>query len=328
MTPSVNRRSAAALFGLLAPMIVAPSLRVAAQEPLAPPVEEWVIERVTLDQAMGRALRASPQMAQALGAVDNAGSARRVAIGAFLPTLSLGTGAAFASADRLGAAVPGGTQTYSAGLSGSLDLFTGGRRIADLRRTGAQQRAADARLLEQRFQVVLVTKRAYFDALQADDVVRVAEAAVRRAEDGLVAAERRVRAGVAAPSDALRARLALTEARRLLAEGRSQQRVTAFALGRIVGADGAIGPEPIMDAAPRPLAIAESDLRALVLQEAPSVRAATADAGLAAAAASAARAAYLPSLRITGAYDWSAASASINAGAANWSVGIGLSYPL
>jgi len=75
-----------------------------------------VIERVTLDQAIQRALRASPQVAQAVGAVDNA----------------------FASADRFGAAVPGGTQTYSAGLSGGLDLFTGGRRIADLRRAGGR----------------------------------------------------------------------------------------------------------------------------------------------------------------------------------------------
>jgi outer membrane protein TolC len=45
---------------------------------------------------------------------------------------------AFASADRFGAADPGGTRTYSAGLSGGLDLFTGGRRIADLRRAGGR----------------------------------------------------------------------------------------------------------------------------------------------------------------------------------------------
>ena len=50
-------------------------------------------QTVTLDEAINLALARSPSYAQAGVSVDNARETRRTAVGAFLPTLSLSTGA-------------------------------------------------------------------------------------------------------------------------------------------------------------------------------------------------------------------------------------------
>src|SRR5919109_2223827 len=125
--------------------------------------------RLTLDEVVARTLRTSPQFVQARGSVQTAESAERTALGAFLPNLSFSSGASLSSTQRFdpnnNTVVSGSADSYSAGLSSSIDLFTGGRRGADLARTRSQTAAAEAALVEQRFAVTRNAKAGFYDVL-------------------------------------------------------------------------------------------------------------------------------------------------------------------
>lgn len=80
---------------------------VSTQDVVQPSAQEPV-EVITLEQAVERAIRYSPAVAQASGAVENAEWTRRTAWGAFLPSLSVSSGASLRSSQRWNDA----TQTY------------------------------------------------------------------------------------------------------------------------------------------------------------------------------------------------------------------------
>src|SRR5574342_550333 len=86
-----------------------------------------------------RALDVQPAMVQAAGATRNAGAARRSAYGSFLPQVSMNGSASLNSTNRVdlnGGQIPP-TWSYGSGLSASVDLFTGLRRIWTLRSASA-----------------------------------------------------------------------------------------------------------------------------------------------------------------------------------------------
>ncbi|HET9439634.1 MAG TPA: TolC family protein, partial [Longimicrobiales bacterium] len=92
-------------------------------------------DTLTLNEVVERALRASPDMVIAESSVSNAQSAERLALGNYLPSLSLTTNYGLASSDRLNpetnTIVSGSSDSYRAGLNAGLDIFTGGRRGAE-----------------------------------------------------------------------------------------------------------------------------------------------------------------------------------------------------
>src|SRR5690348_16540492 len=101
-------------------------VQLAAQQPAAAPPE------VTLQDAVRRALQVQPAMVQAQGDVRNASAANLSSLGAFLPTLTVSGSAGRSNVsviDRTtGRPVPP-EYSYTSGLSASLDLFTGFRRL-------------------------------------------------------------------------------------------------------------------------------------------------------------------------------------------------------
>jgi outer membrane protein TolC len=313
-------RATALTLGLF---LVLPGGVLSAQEPPA----------MSLEQAIEAALRHSPLMAQAEGAVLNAESGERSALGAYLPSLSLRSGSTRSSATRYNqqtATIITGAPAvnYTAGLSSSIDLFTGFRRGAESNRAHAQTTAAEAGLVQQRFQVVLTTKRAFFDVLRADELIRVSAARVERAQEGLDAAKRRSQVGSSTQSDVLRSQLELNNARQALAQAENQQRSATYALGRLVGATGAVGARSDGSLDPRPLNLDREALAQEVLRQAPAVRAAEASSGSADASARAARAQYLPTVSASAGYDFSNRELAIATGTKSWSLGVSLSYPL
>lgn len=289
-------------------------------------------EAVTLDQAIELALRHSPQVAQAAGAVHNAESAERSAWGAFLPNLSMSSGASRSSSERFNpqtnTTVTGSSDSYNAGLSASVELFTGGRRGAELRRSRTQTTASEAAFIEQRYAVILSAKRAFFDVLRADELIRVAEARVQRAQEVLDAARRRSEVGSGTQSDVLRSQLELNNARQALLQAQNQKRTATFALGRLVGADGAVDARPTTPLEPAPLAVSREELVEIVVNQAPGVRAAEAAAGAAEAMARAARAQYLPTISASGGYDMFNQEPTLAGSRKSWSLRVGLSYPI
>jgi outer membrane protein TolC len=224
--------------------------------------------------------------------------------------------------------VSGSSDSYRAGLNAGIDVFTGGRRGAETRRANAVTDAAEATLLERRFAVTLNAKRAYFDVAKARELITVSEARLNRAQEGQVAAERRLQVGTATRSDVLRSQLETTNARNALATAQAQYRTAAFALGRLVGADGPVYARDTAVQGPRALPFTDDELARLVIEQAPFVSSADANFESARASASAARAQYLPSLRLSGGYNWFNQDPTFNNGQLSWSMGLGISYPL
>ena len=138
-----QRMSALAL-GFLG-LVAAPGVGLAQEQRNPRPSSPWrptgepaearrPVVSVTLEEAIARALKTSPQVAQAAGTVTTSEAAERSAFGAYLPSLSANANSSLASSDRLdpetGAVVSGSSDTYSAGLSAGWDVFTGGQRSA------------------------------------------------------------------------------------------------------------------------------------------------------------------------------------------------------
>ncbi|MGH7465871.1 MAG: TolC family protein, partial [Longimicrobiales bacterium] len=218
--------------------------------------------------------------------------------------------------------------SYNAGLSSSIDLFTGGRRGAELTQARAQTSASEASLVEQRYAVTRNAKAAYFDVARATDLIRSAEARLQRAEEGLGAAQLRSQAGSATRSDVLRAQLEHTNARQALLQANNQKRAAMFALGRLVAIDG-----PVNVAGDQPLTAGELSLTTqqlleLALAQAPAVITAQANERAALAGVRVSRSQYMPSLSGSGSYNWNNDAPSFTDLRSSWSLRLGLSFPV
>ena len=202
-----------------------------------PPTEPMA--SISLEDAIRIALRRSPALAQSDQAVGNAEESRRTAWGAFLPSLSMSSGASLRSTQQFDTntnrLVSGSSDSYNAGLSASVDVFQGGARFDEMARSRADIVAAQARRETQRFNVTLQTKNFFFQALEQQDLLEVATRRIAQAEQSLDLTRRRALAGEATRSDTLRARLELINARQNELTSEVQTRAARFALGRQVG---------------------------------------------------------------------------------------------
>jgi outer membrane protein TolC len=281
-----------------------------------------------LPTVVERTLAASPSVRQAGAGLTNARSGERVAGGAYLPSLSV-TSSALRSDVVSTTPAPGSPgNSYSAGLASSVDLYTGGRRNAERARSRADLQAAEAIDVAQRYQMTLVAERAFYEVLRGSDLVTVAEARVARAQRGLRYAQDRVRAGTATKSDELRARLELTTGQQQSIAARDTLQTAAYALGRLVGADGPIGARRPASLDPRPLALGDSEIIRLAVGSAPAVQASEAAARAADAATRSAKSAYLPDVRLGGGYNWATQSPILGAVRPGWQLALATSFPL
>lgn len=290
------------------------------------------VDTVTIQEAVARALDASPQIVQAETGVGTSEFATRQAYASFLPDLSLSTGASLSSSERFdpttGLQVSGQSDSYNAGLSASMDLFSGGRNLAAVRSARATVLAAEATLVTRRFAVALEAKRAFFAVLRAEELIALNQERIAQAGEQLAAAERRLQAGRATRSDVLRARLQVSNARQGLLNAETQRRTAMYALGRAVGTEGPVTAAPPESLEPEPLALSPEAMRALVLSEAPSVVSTEAALGVAEAGLSQARAQYFPSIGLSGGYNWSNREFGLDDGSTSWSTRLNLSYPI
>ncbi|HZA15082.1 MAG TPA: TolC family protein [Myxococcaceae bacterium] len=285
----------------------------------------WAAERekVTLDQAIERALRHNPQMVQSRGTQEVAAAAERTAFGNYLPSLSTQANTSVAgSAGTYGVAGP------SAGVSLSYDLFTGFRRRAQRAQAEAQSGSARAGVVQSRAGVALAVEQTFFENLRARELEDVAKARVQRALQGLDAAQRKSAAGSGTRSDLLRAELERNTADRALLEARTQRETSAYALGRQIGADGAVDADADAQTAMPPAQLDEEQFVNEVLQASPDVRLAEASLRSAQAGVQVARSEYFPQLSLGTGYDWRWGTGSAVPVDSGWSVGLGLSYPL
>lgn len=332
-----RRLTAVGFFGLA----LVPGLGLAQQagppaqeaRPVATLTAEQQVPSVTLEEAVARALKASPQVAQAAGTVTTSEAAERSAFGAYLPSVSASAAGSLASSRRIdpetGAVSSGSSDTYNAGLSVGYDLFTGFQRSANRAQARAQTGAARAQLISQRANAILDVEGFFFEVLRAQGLEEVARSRIERAEQNAEAADRRLAVGSATRSDVLRAKLELTTARDAQLQAQTQRRAAALALGRLIGEDGPVEARARdEDLAPRALALTEEALVDELTVQAPSVVAAEASLRASEAGVKAARSAYLPTLRLSAGYNWFNEDPVPTGGQTSWSVRLGLSYPI
>lgn len=251
---------------------------------------------VTLGEAIQRALQVQPAMVRARGEQRSMGAARTSAWGSFLPTVNFSGSASKSSAprfdqtsDKLIPAIP----NYGTSLTASVDLFTGFRRFANLRSAKANLDAAEAGVVTERFRIQLDTKQAFYDALATEELVRVAQSQVRRAQQQLQISVEKLRAGSATRSDSLRSTVDYGNARIVLLQAQANLATAQADLGRQIGVDQPVRaiPDSVL-----PLPPDTASLRSVAIASAPQVEQAEAAARAARAGVWAARSQYIPSL--------------------------------
>lgn len=290
--------------------------------------------QITLDDALDRALRRSPQMAQSEQAVLNAYESRRTAVGAFIPSLSSSSSMSLRPAgDRfdptLQEIISGGSaKSYSAGLNSGVTLFRGGQRFSDIRRSARDIDAAEARRDDQRFNVGLQTKQFFFTALEQAELLEVAEARLDQAQQSLDLTRIRFVGQEATASDTLRARLEFINSRQAVLTAESNLRAGRFSLGRQVGLSEPVIPISPGNLEPAPLPMSEAEMIQLAENGSPSVIAAAASRQAAEASLSSAKAAWLPSFSASGSYNWSNQQFGFDGGRTSWGLGFSMNYPL
>ena len=269
---------------------------VAAQQPDS---RVGAITQVTLDEAIRRALDVQPAMVQARGDQRNAGASERSAWGAFLPSFTTSASANRSNQSRFDpnttTPLPPG-YSYSGSLTASLELFDGFRRFAALRAASATGDAAGAGVLNQRFQVILQTKQAFYDALAKEELVRVAEAQVRRAQLQLEVSVQKLHAGSATRSDSLRSVVDFGNARLALLQASANLATAQATLGRQIGMDASVraASDSLLPALPD-----TSPLRGGLLNTAPQIVQADAQARATRAQVWSTRSQYWPSVTVS-----------------------------
>jgi len=297
---------------------------------------------VTLDEAIALALRSQPAIIQAQGDLDVAHAGQREAIGSYLPTLSFSSGMSQNSSTRFNTATQrvenlAPTVSYSTGLNTSLVVFDGFSRLAEAKAAGATTASADASLTNQRFQVILQTKQAFFNALAATELVKVTQTQVERALQQLKISKDKLAAGSAIRSDTLRSTVELGNARLQLLNAQAQLATAEANLARLIGADGGVhaGGAPAL---PDITGLDTASLRREVVGASPSVQAAEAQARAAGAQVGVTRAQYMPTVTATYSRSWAGNRDSVSLSPVafttwpalrnTWSLRFGLSWPL
>lgn len=296
------------------------------------PTEGRAQAAVTLDEAIERALIRSPAMAQQQQAVDNAYITKRSSWAAFLPTLSASGSGSLRSANVLNEATgvieSGSSDSYSAGISGSWTVFEGTRRFREYDVAQADIRATEARYANQRYQVTLQTQNVFFNALRQSDLLEVARQRLEQAQQNLDIVRSRTLVGEATVSDSLRARLDVVNAEQTILQTENALRAARFSLGRQIGEGRPVTPTRPASLEPSALALSENEIMELAETVSPSVIAASEASVAAGANVSAAKTAYIPSLRMSSGYNWNNQTRSFSGGNTSWNMSLSLSYPI
>jgi outer membrane protein len=263
---------------------------------------------ISLDEAVRLAQRNAPALVQARGQerVNRAGVTSAYA--AFLPNVSVsmggvrqftGEGARTRFNPQTGATevIPAEPWTYSNGLSLSVDLFDGGRRLFDVGTARANVSASEAAEVAQRFAVSLDVQQQYYAVLAAHESEAAARAQLAEAQQELRAATGRLAAGAGTTSDSLRSVILVGNARLALLTAQTNLRNANAALTRLTASPAPVTalPSDTLDT-PGPAAPLDSGTLIDLAERGPAVRQAEAQVAAARAGVRSARAPYLPTV--------------------------------
>lgn len=275
------------------PLLLAGALQAAVPDSLPP---------VTLEEALRRGTRLDPGYVAALGQVRDAAWQRTAAIAAFIvPAVTVQAGATWYSSDIFNIGTGELTsKIVTAQAVASYQVFAGGQKLFDLQRRRAEFAAARASEVETRFRTALFIEADFYDVLAEQELTRVAEERVRRAEEQLAVARARVLTGAAVQTDSLQVLLEVNSARVELLRERSRLRVARLQLGRRIGVDSPVGAVPLDPVPPPTLPLTEPEAVTEALRTGPAAAVARADQRAGEAGLRSAWGLYLPSVTLNG----------------------------
>jgi outer membrane protein len=277
-------------------MIVGPA-RASAQQP--------EVRRISLDEAMRLAWENNPVTISAETGVQTAEASRLEAWGSFLPSVTANGIYTNSSNTRFDQSTGRLVSTsYTAQTQMSYDLFTAGRKLLTYRSATARLESADASYRDARFQTALATTSAFYETAAAAELVGAAERRAERAEQQLSFANTRLEVGTATRSDVLRAEIEKGNAELAVIDARSALRSARLVLGRQIGTGGEA--EPLDSTLPEtaPILPPPDSLAARAARTSPTSNSAAASWNETKANKLSSYSTYLPTVRLTGGYDW------------------------
>lgn len=274
-----------------------------------------------LDDLERRVLVSNQTLAAQAAAYKQARDALTLAQTTILPAFTASATGKKSGGDATGAA--GLTQsayTAAGGASWTVDLWGKVRR--QIEQAGATEQMGAADLANVRLSLQATLASDYFQLRAVDALGDLLRSTVENDQKALDLTQHQYDAGVAARGDVIAARSQLETAKASLADIASQRAQLEHALAVLVGqtpASFSLAPAPLTDVAPTaPLSLAST-----LLQRRPDIASAERAVAAANAGIGIAKAAYFPSISLTGS-DGSASSAASNlfkAGTASWSYG-------
>jgi outer membrane protein len=203
---------------------------------------------LSLNEAVHLAREHNPAYRKVAVELTTARSEVRRAGGAFLPELTLSAGASgsfqrtFTGTNEYGEPVDREIAVNSRGSSttqslqfGTLTLFDGGQRFAELRAARAGYTAGEARLEAEALRMDGEVARRYFAAVQAERAIALEQALLDGAADRLETTRRLLRVGVRGPVDVIGAEVKVAEQEQALERARGEHRKALLALGEQIG---------------------------------------------------------------------------------------------
>ncbi len=263
---------------------------------------DTVATPITLSDAILMAQKNSPGAVQARGSIRTADATVKQSYAAFLPSLSISAGTQHQAGDRFdtqGNLVPftGSPTNYSTGLNSSLQLFDGGRRFFDVKKTKADVNAAEAGETVSRYQIALQVKQQYYNILAARESQSAANAQVQQATEQFKSSSLRLRAGAATVSDSLRSLVLLGNARLSQLTAINNLQLANATLTRLVASPRTVT-ATVSDTIDQTVAIPQmAELEPLV-EHAPTVEQANAQLSSARAGLRSAKTAYMPTVNM------------------------------
>ncbi|MGH7675183.1 MAG: TolC family protein, partial [Gemmatimonadales bacterium] len=236
------------------------------------------LPQVTLGEALRRAVGLDPGYVAATGTVATAAWNRRAARLLFIvPAITLTTDFSWYSVPtfNFGTLTPT-NKAVGARIDARLDVFTGGQKIAGLKRANAELEAAEANELRSRFAVAIATEADYYAVLASRELLRVAQERLRRAREQVTVARARVISGAAVQTDSLQLLLEEARARVALILEQTSLRVARLQLGRRIGLDGPVDAAPLDTLPSQELPISLEDAVTRALARGPDYRVARA----------------------------------------------------
>ncbi|MEW5995608.1 MAG: TolC family protein, partial [Candidatus Zixiibacteriota bacterium] len=183
------------------------------------------------------ALRQRPELQGAELLTEITGKAVRVAKGAFFPSFEAVSNYRWESVSDDFTLSGNRTESWTAGLTVSIPIFSGGERIGELRRRQAEHHQSQYEAARIKDDVRLEVEEAYDQLLQAKEALNVQKETIAQAEEGLRIADLRFATGVGTLLEVLSAQAALTSARTNEAEALFAFRAARSQLKKATGVD-------------------------------------------------------------------------------------------